>query len=404
MMGGSSSPSTNTVTSSQEIPAFEQQASQQNQALAQSIASQPYPTYQGALIQPMDALQTQGENQAVTAATAYQPYLNAATGATGNALNPSGVDAAAGQAASTVQGVNALAGGAANVASEALNPSGVNAYSGAATGELGNALATNAATPGAIQSYMNPYTQAALAPSIQDLQLQEGQQQQAINTNATQDAAFGDARQGSAQALQNLYGNQALNQLTSTAENNAYTQAQSALATQQQAGLTASGQLGNLAQLQNTEQGTQLSGANALLNAGGLLNTGANTLLNAGGLLNTEQGTQLTGANQLASLGGQAQSLGETGAGATYTAGQQQQTQGQTELNAAYQQYLNQINFPLQMLNVQESALSNSPYNIATAVTLPSGNAAAQGFGALTGLAGLLGGSSGTSSNVFGSS
>ena len=141
-----------------------------------------------------------------------------------------------------------------------------------------------------------------------------------------------------------------------------------ALGTQQQAGLTAAGQLGNLAQLQNTEQGTQL-----------------------------------TGANDLAALGAQAQGLGETGAGAIYTAGQQQQQQGQTELNTAYQQYLNQVNWPLQMLNVQESALSNSPYNLATAVTLPAGNAAAQGFGGLAGLAGLLGSSGGSGANVFGS-
>jgi len=334
-MGGSGGGgSTNTVTTSQEIPAFEQQSSENNQALAQSIGSQPYPTYQGALIQPMNALQGTGEQMAVNAAGAYQPYINQATGTTQSALSPTGVDA----------------------------------YSGAATGELGNALATNAATPGAVQAYMNPYEQAALAPSIQDLQLQEAQQQQAINTNATQDAAFGDARQGSAQALQNLYGNQALNQLVGTGYSNAYNSALSALGTQQQAGLTAAGQLGNLAQLQNTEQGTQL-----------------------------------TGANDLAALGAQAQGLGETGAGAIYTAGQQQQQQGQTELNTAYQQYLNQVNWPLQMLNVQESALSNSPYNLATAVTLPAGNAAAQGFGGLAGLAGLLGSSGGSGANVFGS-
>ena len=337
---GSSTPSTNTVTSSQQIPEFEQQASEQNQELAQSIGSQPFPTYQGALIQPMDALQTQGQQQAVDAATAYQPGLNQATG--------------------TTQG--------------ALNSSGLNAYSGAATGEIGNALQTNAATPGAIQSYMNPYESAALAPQIQDLQLQQGQQQQQINTQATQDAAFGDARQGSAQALQNLYGNQALNQLVGTGYNNAYTAAQSALQSQQGAELSGASQLGNLASLQGTEQNTQLAG----------------------------------GA-QLANIAGQDQSLGLAGANATYAAGQQNQTQGQTELNAAYQQYLNQVNWPTQMLNVQESALSNSPYNIATAVTLPSANSTAQGFGAISGLAGLLG-SAGSSSagggagNVFGAS
>jgi hypothetical protein len=91
-------------------------------------------------------------------------------------------------------------------------------------------------------------------------------------------------------------------------------------------------------------------------------------------------------------------------ANAVYSVGQQQQTLGQNELNTAYQQYLNQVNWPFQMLNVQESALSNSPYNVATAVTLPNGNTTAQGFGALTALGGLLGGSGSGSggNNVFG--
>jgi hypothetical protein len=59
------------------------------------------------------------------------------------------------------------------------------------------------------------------------------------------------------------------------------------------------------------------------------------------------------------------------------------------------------------MLNVQESALSNSPYNIETATQLPNVNATAQGFGSLAGLAGLtgaLGSGSGTSPTVFGGS
>lgn len=328
----------NTTTQVQQIPEFEQEASKANQALAQSLGSQPYPTYQGALIQGQSPLQTQGQGEALGAATAWQPALNQAAGVT----------------------------------QQALNPNGVNAYSNAATGTIGQALNTNAAAPGAIQSFMNPYVGAALAPQIQDLNLQLGQQQQQINSQATQAGAFGDARQGAAQALQNLYGNQAMNQLIGTGYNNAYQQAQQGLQAQQSAGLQAGQQLGNLANIQGTEQNTQLQGG-----------------------------------QQLASLGGLAQSLGLTGAGATYAAGQQQQQQGQTELNAAYQQYLNQVNWPYQMLNVQESALSNSPYNIATSVQLPNANTTAQGFGTAAGLAGLLGGLGGSTPaaaqpNVFG--
>lgn len=335
MSGGSSG--TNTVSTSQQIPEFEQQSSQDNQALAQSLGSQSYPAYNAQLIQGMDPLQTQGQNQAVNAAGSYQPDLNAATGMT----------------------------------AQALNPGGVNAYSGAAAGSIGNALGLSAANPSNVAAFMNPYVSQALAPQMQDLQLQLAQQQQGINQNATQDNAFGDARQGAAQSLQNLYGNQAMNQLVGTGYNNAYSQALTALNAQQGTSLNAASQLGNLANIQGTEQNTQL-----------------------------------TGANQLANLGGLQQSLGITGANAVYNAGAQNQQQGQTELNTAYQQYLNQVNWPYQMLNVQESALSNSPYNIATAVTLPAANSAAQGFGGLSSIAGLAGllGSSGSSTTPFGGS
>jgi flagellar hook-associated protein FlgK len=53
--------------------------------LARSIADQPFPTYQGALIEGQNALQQQGQQQAIQASTGYQPYLNWATNQTGNA-------------------------------------------------------------------------------------------------------------------------------------------------------------------------------------------------------------------------------------------------------------------------------------------------------------------------------
>ena len=339
MSGGGSSGGQNTTNTVQQIPEFEQDFSQQNQNLAQSIASQPYPTYNAPLVQGMDPLQTQGQNQALSAANAYVPELNAA----------------------------------ANTTQQALNPSQFNGSAAQSFNEVGNALNLNPTTPGAIQAYMSPYLQASLQPQIQDLQTQLALQQRGIDAQATQAGAFGDARQGAQSALQNYYGDQSLNSLVSNGYNTAYNNAVSALGQQQQAGLAGAQQYGNLA-----------------------------------GLANQQQQTQLAGGAQQASLGQAAQNLGLTGAGATYTAGQQNQQQGQQELNTAYQQYLNQVNWPTQMLNIRESALSNSPYNIATSVQLPAGNSTAQGFGSLAGLAGILGGlgsgSSGGGSrpNVFG--
>jgi len=378
MSSGGGGSSSNTVTQVQQIPEFAQDFSRQNYDLAQSLGAQQYPVYDAPLIQGFSPLQQQGQAQAVQASTAYQPYLNAATGVTQQALDPSAFNA-----------YSNVAGGQ---TSRALDPSNMNALSGMSLGTMGQALQTNAATPGAIDAYMSPYVQASLAPQMNALQMQLAQQQKGIDSQATQAGAFGDARHGVAQATQNYYGNQAMNELLGSGYNSAYNTALQALGQQQQAGLSAAGQMGNLASLQGQQQQTQLAGADMYRQLAALQQQQAQT--------------QLAGGQQLAGLGSAAQEMGLTGAGATYTAGEQEQLLGQQQLNAAYQQYLNQVNWPFQMLNVRESALSNNPYNIATSVQLPQANTAAQGFGSMAGIAGLLGslgsGSGGGRSNVFG--
>jgi hypothetical protein len=371
MSGGGGS--SNTTTQVQQIPAYEQQSSMDNQALAQSLASQPYPQYGGALIQPQNATQAQGQQQAIQAATGYQPQFNQAQNTTSAALNPTWF--------------NNLVNASQNQTNAGLNASTVQ---GAQKSQAGAAQQAQALTnPNAVGSYMNPFVQQALAPQISALNLQLAGQQNQINSQASQAGAFGDARQGAAQGLQNFYGNQAFNQLVGTGYNNAYTQALSALGQAQGTQLGAASQYGNIAQTGLGEQGVQLQGAQQY----GQL----------AGLANEQQKTQLAGGAQQAALANQLQQQELTGANATYNAGTQQQTQLQNQLNAAYQQYLNQVNWPYQMLNVRESALSNSPYNIATSVTLPSANSTAQGFGTLAGAAGLLGGlSSGAGNAPFG--
>jgi hypothetical protein len=334
MSGGGGGGGQNTVQTSQQIPQFEQDFAQSNQDLARSIGSQPYPTYGAPLIQGQDPWQNAGQAMAVNAAGNYQPGLNQAEASTG----------------------------------AAMDPSGVNAYSGAAYGAVGRALGQSPTNTNDVAAYMSPYIQQSLAPQIQNLQLQQAQQQQQIDAHATQANAFGDARQGASEALQNYYGNQVMTGLVSGAYNNAYGQALQAMQGQQGIDLNSAAQLGSLGNQQLQEQGVGLQGA-----------------------------------NQLANIAGLNQQLGITGANAVYNVGQQNQQLGQSQLNAAYQQYLNQVNWPTQMLNIRESALSNSPYNIASAVTLPQANSVAQGFGGVGSAAGMIGsllsGSGGGSGN-----
>lgn len=294
----------NTVTQVQQLPQFEQDFAQSNQSLAASLGSQPYPVYQAPLIQSFTPQQTRSFDMAGNAATAYQPAVDAATGAAANTV----------------------------AAGAPLLSQGASLLNGAAGGD-----------PGVIGHLMSPYVSAALAPQITALETQIGQQHAANAAGATGAGAFGDARQGSYDALTDFYGNQNLTGLLGQGYNTAY--------------------------------------SNALQTALGVGNTEVNAGMTAG----------LQGGQLLGNLGGLNQSLGITGANALYGVGQVQQQQGQQELNAAYQQYLNQTNWPFQMLNVRESALSNSPYNIATATTLPNANMTAQGIGTAANISGLIG-------------
>ncbi|HKR95787.1 MAG TPA: hypothetical protein VJW55_10515, partial [Candidatus Angelobacter sp.] len=84
---GSGGGGTNTVTQSQQIPAFEQQFSQENQDLARALSSNPYPQYNQPLVQGFAPQQEQGMALAGQAAGAYQPDISQAE-TYANAANP----------------------------------------------------------------------------------------------------------------------------------------------------------------------------------------------------------------------------------------------------------------------------------------------------------------------------
>lgn len=328
--GSSGGGGSSTVTQVQAIPTYQQQMSQNNEQIAQSLASQPYPTYNAQLIAGFSPQQTTGMAEAGSAATAYQPDLSAAEGST-------------------------------NAAPGAYSP-----YGAAATSMAGSSAAPWTAQTA--EQYMSPYAAAALGPQEQELALQQGQQQQAINSSATEAGAFGDAQQGVQSSLNNFYGNLEGNDLTANAMNSAYN-----------TGLSAFQQ----------GQSQQLNAANAMSNYG---TTAANVDLAAG--------------NQQATLAGDQQNMGVAGANANYNAGTQQQQLSQEQLTEAYNNFMNQTNWPTAMLNLQMSALSNSPYTNTNYTTLAPGNASAENIGSLASLAGgvgsLLGGSSGSGANSAG--
>jgi len=152
-------------------------------------------------------------------------------------------------------------------------------------------------TGNAISQYMNPYLQSALAPQMQLLQQQQGMQQASNQARQTQAGAFGGARAGVEDALQNQSNQLAMSNLIGQGYNNAYNQAAQQFNTSnaanlqaqqanQQAGLTVGQQnlganlqtqnlgatLGQQAQLANqaNQQQTNLQNLSANLQTQGL--------------------------------------------------------------------------------------------------------------------------------------
>ena len=207
--------------------------------------------------------------------------------------------------------------------------------------------AGNTWNPQTAQQYMSPYATAALQPQLQQLNIQQQQQANQIGARATQAGAFGDAQYGNAQALNNFYGNLAQNDLVSQGLNTAYTTGQNAYNAQNQNLLAAGAQFGNIA---NAAQQQGLQGANAVFNAG-----------------------------------------------------TQQQAFNQQQLTEAYQNFMNQVNYPYQQLNARIAATANSPYQVPTANLAPN-SSSAQNLGAFASLAGGVGSLLGGSSNSGGGS
>lgn len=360
-MGGSSpsAPSSQTVTQVTQPPDYQIQEQQALNQQATALSAQPYPNYQGQLIAGLTPQQQQGMQQAQDASTSAMPDLNAGAGYAANAVNSS----------------TPYFQQASQYANNAVNSS--QPYYNMAAGMTAQAQQPwNAQTA---QQYMSPYAQAALAPQIQALQLQMGQNANAINGRATQAGAYGDAQYGNEQALNNLYGNQSLNQLEQTGMNQAYNTGLGAYQSQQGTDINAASQFGNI--------GNSLASNN--LNAAGQYNNIGQGLA----------GANSTAAQNMNSLGQAQSATGIAGATANFNAGTQQQALNQSQLTEAYQNFMNQANWPEQMMNLQNSMLqAGNQYTIPTANLAPN-SSTAQNVGMFSQLAGgigsLLGGSNG---------
>jgi hypothetical protein len=197
--------------------------------------------------------------------------------------------------------------------------------------QAGMSYGQQATNPYAVQAYMNPYLQASLAPQMQLMNQQYGQQAAQNAGQATQAGAFGGSRFGIQQAQNDLNKNLAQNQLVSNAYNQAYNTAQ-----------------------QNMQNAAQLGMQGAGLGLQGIAGQQAG------------YGQALSGAGTLGNLG-TGQLAAQTGiANLQNTFGTQQQAQQQNIINQAMQNYATAQQYPMSQLGQLKGLMTGLPYSDTT--------------------------------------
>ena len=273
-----------------------------------------------------------------------------------------------------------------------------NAYQSQTPYQAQNVTSCNFNTTQA-QQYMNPYLQASLAPQLQLMNQQYGIQGAAQQGAAASKGAFGGSRCALMQGLNQQNQMLAGNQLVSSGYNQAYKCAESQFNADQARNLTAQqanvqqGEFGTTTGLTNAQNLAQYCQAaqQANIQQGEF---GSNL-----GLQGLQAATQ---ANQaLGSVAAQQDAANVANLMAQMSGGAACTALNQGALNANYNQYLQQLQYPQTMLGLQENAFKSVPNQTTnTYGAIPSG--LQQASGAVSGL-GTLGQGLFGNSGLFGS-
>ena len=323
---------------------------------AQALGSAPpvLPDYQ---VAAMTEQQTNAIKQGQAGIGAYQPYLNAGQQ---NVTQGAGT---IGEAADVLRGADTR--GQFDAAQNAQNM--------AVQGTLNQGQPIGQQQ---IQQYMNPFTNMALGQQLQEMNRQGQIQQQGLNAQAVNAGAFGGSRQGVAQQELNRNLMQTQNQAIAQAMQQNYGQALNTAQQQQQTGLAAANQLGNLGQGIGSLAGQQYGIGQSMAQGLGSL------------------GSQLGNMGvQQAALGQQAQALGQNDTNFLYNLGAQQQKQNQAVVDAQRATSMQNAMQPYQQLAFQSDIYKGAP---STQMAVTQQQAAApspfqQIAGVGTGILGLAG-------------
>lgn len=334
-------------------------------ALADQMGEQGYQGYDPAQrVAPMNQWQQQALMNAGNSMGQWSPIINRANTSMGDA------NSLAVQAATNAMPIYGFDAAQAN-----------SAYSGPSA-----MVQAQSFLGGNIGGYMNPYTQHVTNNALGQLEEQRQVQNVYNSDAATKARAFGGARHGLVEAQTNTgFAKQAGDLALNAAQNN-FMNAQQAMQTDMNRNLQ--GQLANqqgvnqsnqfnagLAQQASMQNAAQQQQA-AMWNAGNAQNATLQQRqfgLDAAGALRQNA----LGDQQLASM---YQNLGTNDINNLMTAGNMMQDQDQMGRDFAYQEFLNQQNFPRELLNMRYGAVSNTPYQPGTSSSTPVYRNRTQGF------------------------
>lgn len=333
-----------------------------------------------------------GDRQAVADALTNQAFQQTAASTLAN-LNSQGFNTAAGLLQNNEQ--MGLQAGTTNL-NAALNAANANAANQQQVSLTNAAAANNLAQFNAGNQQQANLANAAARNAIAQFNAGNSQAANLFNAGASNTAAEANAQallnagqfNASAQNALNQYntGNRQAMTLANLGYGNQAAAANAAAANA--ANQYNAGALNTGAELNaGNQQAVNLANQNAA-NQIGLANL--NAILSAAqsnqSAANAAQGLNLQGAGLLGTLGGAQNANYLNGVNALNTWGAQQQQTAQNALNAAYQQYLNQFNYPVSMQQLLNSALSGG---LGAGTANPA--AAGQSTGGLLGGLGSLG-------------
>jgi hypothetical protein len=336
-MGGTTSTTNTSQQQKVELPAWVDQASQENYQFAKDVAGRPLQQYEGQRVADPSAMTNQGYGLIQSNVGAANPLIDKATGAYDTA------GAMYGKANNTLDTASPLYKQAADIYGKTAGPLDIN-------------------------QYLNPYTQEVEQRAVGNANTALTQQMANNASSAEKAGAFGGSRFGVQQGVTQAEGARGIGDLTAQLRKAGIDFA-TTTALQDRAGIQAA--------------------------AGGLLNTASGIGNQAAGYGNVGAGIGNTGAGYLNTA---ANKLAANQQDVTnlMTAGQQDQTQRQNVINADMQKFQEQWQYPTEQLNMRLAALGMSPYGKTTTGTGTSSTEtptdwATVGLGGLKTLGGLFG-------------